>query len=88
MLVVSIRLTLMTSMGPFQPYILCIPLRNSSPVLIWMNFFHSPVYELPTILCGLHPAFSWQLESYKDNMWSGIKCGIAARVVYVFSRGK
>lgn len=47
-------------------------------------FLHSPVYELPTILCGLHPAFSWQLSSYKDNMcfypvWNSSLCGVCVQ---------
>lgn len=87
MLVVRIRPTLVTSMGPFSPRC-SVFLWETLPFSSGWIFLHSPVYELPTILCGLHPAFSWQLESYKDNMWSGIKCGIAACVVYVFSRGK
>lgn len=60
-LLVSVRPVWMTSRGPLQRQILHDPVRNSYPSPIWRSFLHSLVYELPTILCGLHPAFSWQL---------------------------
>lgn len=49
------------SRGPIRPQIVYGPVGNASPSPIWSSFLRAPVYELPTILCGLHPAFSRQL---------------------------